>query len=87
VLGYLIGHLANGLPVPGGIGVLDAGLAGALTLSGVPAVHAAAAVLVYHAVALWVPGVGARRVRCRAAPEGAARWHEVVCAGGAGSRC
>jgi uncharacterized membrane protein YbhN (UPF0104 family) len=58
VLGYLIGYLANGLPVPGGIGVLDAGLAGALTLYGVPAVHAAAAVLVYHAVAVWVPGLG-----------------------------
>ena len=29
VLGYLIGQLANALPVPGGIGVLDAGLAGA----------------------------------------------------------
>jgi uncharacterized membrane protein YbhN (UPF0104 family) len=58
VLGYLVGYLANGLPVPGGIGVLDAGLAGALALYGVPAVHAAAAVLVYHAVAAWVPGVG-----------------------------
>jgi uncharacterized membrane protein YbhN (UPF0104 family) len=58
VLAYLIGYLANGLPVPGGIGVLDAGLTGALTLYGVPAVHAAAAVLVYHAVALWVPGLG-----------------------------
>jgi uncharacterized membrane protein YbhN (UPF0104 family) len=58
VLAYLIGYLANGLPVPGAIGVLDAGLAGALVLYGVPAVDAAAAVLVYHAVALWVPGVG-----------------------------
>ncbi|HEV7882364.1 MAG TPA: lysylphosphatidylglycerol synthase domain-containing protein [Solirubrobacteraceae bacterium] len=58
VLGYLIGYLANGLPVPGGIGVLDAGLAGALALYGVPALHAAAAVLVYHAVAAWVPGLG-----------------------------
>jgi uncharacterized membrane protein YbhN (UPF0104 family) len=58
VLGYLIGYLANALPVPGGIGVLDAGLAGALTLYGVPATDAAAAVLVYHAVALWVPGAG-----------------------------
>jgi uncharacterized membrane protein YbhN (UPF0104 family) len=57
-LGYLIGYLANGLPVPGGIGVLDAGLAGALTLYGVPAVHATAAVLVYHAIALWLPGAG-----------------------------
>ena len=58
VLGYLIGFLAYALPIPGGIGVLDAGLAGGLTLYGAPAVHATAAVLVYHAVALWVPGAG-----------------------------
>jgi uncharacterized membrane protein YbhN (UPF0104 family) len=58
VLGYLIGYLANALPVPGGVGVLDAGLAGALALYGVPVVDAAAAVLVYHAIAFWVPGLG-----------------------------
>lgn len=57
-LGYLIGYLGNGLPVPGSIGVLDAGLVGALALYGVDAVHAAAAVLVYHAIVLWVPGAG-----------------------------
>jgi uncharacterized membrane protein YbhN (UPF0104 family) len=79
VLGYLIGYIANGLPVPGGIGVLDAGLAGALTLYGVPAVHAAAAVLVYHAVAVWVPGLGglvafaARQHRIGTGSAGAAR--------------
>ena len=58
VLAYNIGYLANSLPVPGGIGVLDAGLAGALALYGVSPAHAAAAVLVYHAIALWVPGSG-----------------------------
>jgi uncharacterized membrane protein YbhN (UPF0104 family) len=58
VLAYNIGYLANALPVPGGIGVLDAGLAGALVLYGVSPTHAAAAVLVYHAIALWVPGLG-----------------------------
>ncbi|HTU88444.1 MAG TPA: YbhN family protein [Solirubrobacteraceae bacterium] len=58
VLAYNIGYLANALPVPGGIGVLDAGLAGALVLYGVSPTHAAAAVLVYHAIALWVPGSG-----------------------------
>jgi uncharacterized membrane protein YbhN (UPF0104 family) len=30
VLAYNIGYLANALPIPGGIGVLDAGLTGAL---------------------------------------------------------
>jgi uncharacterized membrane protein YbhN (UPF0104 family) len=58
VLAYSVGYAANSLPVPAGIGVLDAGLAGALVLYGVAPVHAAAAVIVYHAIAFWVPGVG-----------------------------
>lgn len=58
VLAYSIGYAANSLPVPGGIGVLDAGLTGALVLYGVSPVNAAAAVIVYHAVAFWVPGLG-----------------------------
>ena len=57
-LGYSIGYAANALPIPGGIGVLDAGLTGALVLYGVSPVHAAAAVIVYHAIAFWVPGLG-----------------------------
>ena len=58
VLGYVIGYLANMLPVPGGIGVLDAGLSGALLLYGVSPAHVVAAVLVYHAIAFWIPSVG-----------------------------
>jgi uncharacterized membrane protein YbhN (UPF0104 family) len=58
VLGYSIGYLANSLPVPGGIGVLDAGLAGALLLYGASPVHVVAAVLVYHAIAFWIPSLG-----------------------------
>jgi uncharacterized membrane protein YbhN (UPF0104 family)/nucleotide-binding universal stress UspA family protein len=58
VLGYQIGYLGAALPIPGGVGALDAGLTGALVLYGASPVHAAAAVLVYHAIALWVPGVG-----------------------------
>jgi uncharacterized membrane protein YbhN (UPF0104 family) len=58
MLAYSIGYLANTLPIPGGIGVLDAGLTGALVLYGASPVHAASAVLLYHAVALWVPGLG-----------------------------
>jgi uncharacterized membrane protein YbhN (UPF0104 family) len=57
-MGYSIGYAANSLPVPGEIGVLDAGLAGALVLYGVAPAHAAAAVLIYHAIAFWVPGLG-----------------------------
>jgi len=58
VMAYTVGYLANMLPIPGGIGVLDAGLTGALALYGVAPVHAAAAALIYHAIALWVPGLG-----------------------------
>jgi uncharacterized membrane protein YbhN (UPF0104 family) len=58
VLAYSIGYAANSLPIPGGIGVLDAGLTGALVLYGVSPMHAAAAVIVYHAIAFWVPGLG-----------------------------
>lgn len=57
-LAYNIGYLANMAPIPGGIGILDAGLTGALVLYGVSPAHAAAAVLIYHAIALWVPGLG-----------------------------
>ena len=55
IVAYLLGYLANALPVPGGIGVLDGGLAGALVAYHVPAATAFGGVLVYHAVALWIP--------------------------------
>lgn len=58
ILAYSIGYAANSLPIPGGIGVLDAGLTGALVLYGISPVHAAAAVIVYHAIAFWIPGLG-----------------------------
>jgi uncharacterized membrane protein YbhN (UPF0104 family) len=58
LLAYNIGYIANAVPIPGGIGVLDAGLTGALVLYGASATHAAAAVLIYHTIALWIPGIG-----------------------------
>ena len=58
VLGYLIGYLANLIPVPGGFGVLEGGLAGTLIAYGGPATQATAAVIVYHAVAFWIPSIG-----------------------------
>jgi uncharacterized membrane protein YbhN (UPF0104 family) len=45
--------------MPAGLGVLDSGLAGALVLYGLPATASVGAVLVYHAIAIWVPGLGA----------------------------
>jgi uncharacterized membrane protein YbhN (UPF0104 family) len=58
VLGYVIGYLGNLIPIPGGVGVLEAGLAGTLIAYGAPATQAAAAVLVYHAIAFWIPSLG-----------------------------
>jgi uncharacterized membrane protein YbhN (UPF0104 family) len=51
--------------------VLDAGPAGAMIAYGVGPAHAAAAVLVYHAIAFWVPGLGgaASLVSLRAQPQ------------------
>jgi uncharacterized membrane protein YbhN (UPF0104 family) len=58
VLGYIVGYLANLIPIPGAVGVLEGGLAGTLILYGAPAAQAAAGVLVYHAIAFWIPSVG-----------------------------
>jgi uncharacterized membrane protein YbhN (UPF0104 family) len=58
MLGYVIGYAVNILPIPGSVGILEGGLAGALILYGAPAAPAAAAVLLYHAIAFWVPSAG-----------------------------
>ena len=58
VVGYQVGYLANLVPIPGGLGVLEGGLLAALVLYGLPAAPTAAAVVLYHAIALWVPTLG-----------------------------
>jgi uncharacterized membrane protein YbhN (UPF0104 family) len=58
LLAYLIGYLAATVPVPGGIGVLEGGLVATLVAYGAPASKAAAAVIVYHAIAFWIPSLG-----------------------------
>jgi uncharacterized membrane protein YbhN (UPF0104 family) len=68
VVAYLVGYLANATPIPGGVGVLDAGLVGALALYGLPITHAAAAVLVYHAIAFWLPTLGGTIAYARLRP-------------------
>jgi uncharacterized protein (TIRG00374 family) len=54
-IAYLIGELGGLIPVPGGIGGVDAGLVGTLSLYSVSLSSAAGAVLAYRAIALWVP--------------------------------
>ena len=56
-LGYLIGQLGGNLPTPGGIGGVDLGLIGTFTLFHQPVAVTTAAVLVYHAISLWVPAL------------------------------
>jgi uncharacterized membrane protein YbhN (UPF0104 family) len=69
IVAYIVGYLANLIPIPGAVGVLEGGLAGMLVLYGAPAAPAAGAVLVYHAIAFWVPSLGGLlaywRLRCR----------------------
>jgi uncharacterized membrane protein YbhN (UPF0104 family) len=57
-LGYLVGYCATLIPIPGGIGVLEGGLTGALILYGTPPAKTVAVVLVYHAIAFWIPSLG-----------------------------
>jgi uncharacterized protein (TIRG00374 family) len=56
-IAYLIGELGGLIPLPGGIGGVDAGLVGTLVLYNVPITAAASAVLAYRAIALWVPAI------------------------------
>jgi uncharacterized membrane protein YbhN (UPF0104 family) len=57
VFAYVIGQLGGLVPLPGGIGGIDGGLIGALTLYGSPLSQATAAVLAYRVVQLGIPAV------------------------------
>ncbi len=57
-MAYLVGMLANSLPIPGGFGAVEGGLVGMLVLFGTrPASFAIAAVVIYRAISLWVPAL------------------------------
>jgi uncharacterized protein (TIRG00374 family) len=57
-MAYLVGMLANSLPVPGGFVAVEGGLVGMLVLFGDrPASKVLAAVVIYRAISLWVPAV------------------------------
>ena len=57
VLGYLIGQLGGNVPLPAGIGGVDGGLIGVFALYHQPLAPTTAAVLIYHAIAIWVPAL------------------------------
>ena len=57
-MAYLVGMLANSLPIPGGFVAVEGGLVGMLLLFGErPASLVLAAVITYRAIALWVPSM------------------------------
>jgi uncharacterized protein (TIRG00374 family) len=55
LMGYLIGQLGGLLPLPGGLGGIDAGLIGTLIVYGTPAAVTTAAVVVYRVILFWLP--------------------------------
>ena len=57
-MAYLVGMVANSLPIPGGLVAVEGGLVGMLLLFGVrPASEVLAAVLIYRAISLWLPAL------------------------------
>jgi uncharacterized membrane protein YbhN (UPF0104 family) len=57
LVAYIIGQLGSLIPIPGGIGGVDAGLIGTLVLYGVDATAAAVAVLAYRGLLLAIPAL------------------------------
>ncbi|MGH2852926.1 MAG: lysylphosphatidylglycerol synthase transmembrane domain-containing protein [Solirubrobacteraceae bacterium] len=57
VQAYFVGMLANLLPLPGGIGVVDGGMIGAFVAFGVSPSLAVPAVLMYRLFAFWLPSI------------------------------
>lgn len=56
LIGFAVAHLLNGLPTtPGGIGIVEAGLAGTLVAFGTDPATASVSVLAYRVLALWLP--------------------------------
>ena len=57
-MAYLVGMLANSIPIPGGFFAVEGGLVGMLLLFGVrPGSTVLAAVVVYRAISLWIPAL------------------------------
>jgi uncharacterized membrane protein YbhN (UPF0104 family) len=57
-MAYLVGMLANSVPIPGGFLAVEGGLVGMLVLFGArPGAVVIAAVVVYRAISLWIPAV------------------------------
>ncbi len=59
IVAFGISQIVGGLPgTPGGLGVTEAGLIGALALFGIPAAAGAAPVLTFRVISYWLPAIG-----------------------------
>jgi uncharacterized membrane protein YbhN (UPF0104 family) len=57
-MAYLVGQLANSIPIPAGLVAVEGGLIGMLVLFGVrPVSSVVAAVVTYRAISLWIPAL------------------------------
>ncbi len=56
-MGYLVGMIANLIPVPGGVGAVEGGMIGSFVAFGVPTGPAVAAVLAYRLFAFFMPTI------------------------------
>jgi uncharacterized membrane protein YbhN (UPF0104 family) len=57
LVAYILGQLGSLIPIPGGIGGVDAGLIGTLVVYGVDATDAAVAVIAYRGLLLFIPAL------------------------------
>jgi len=57
LVAYIIGQLGSLIPIPGGLGGVDAGLIGTLAVYGVDAADAAVAVIAYRGLLLAIPAL------------------------------
>jgi len=55
VQGFFVGMAANLIPLPGGVGGVDAGMIGAFVLFGLPSADVFPIVLTYRVIAFWLP--------------------------------
>jgi uncharacterized protein (TIRG00374 family) len=57
VMGYFLGTLGSLLPLPGGVGGIEAGMIGAFVAFGIPVGSALVGVLAYRAISFWIPTI------------------------------
>jgi uncharacterized protein (TIRG00374 family) len=56
-MGYFIGTFGSLLPLPGGVGGIEAGMIGAFAAFGIPVGRAVVGVLAYRAISFWLPTI------------------------------